>query len=274
MNKSFLYFSIVILLLTSCATSRKVQVIQDALSKKDSINAQLISEKIKVDSGFIVKEIIEKIASTKLSFNTMNAHIKVDYQTVDRSDAFITNISIEKGKAIYITARGAMGVIGLKAKITNDSVLIYYPLSKKVEKRPLSYLQEIFKIPITYTILEDLIVGNPIFVENSDVVNYKMNNNKLQVGMAGKLFKNLLTIGEDNVTVLHLKLDDMNLNQNRTCDITYSNHVAVLQNQFPMSREIAISSQSRIEINMEVKDYTFDDPLKYTFVIPKQGKRK
>lgn len=274
MNKSFLYFSIVILLLTSCATSRKVQVIQDALSKKDSINAQLISEKIKVDSGFIVKEIIEKIASTKLSFNTMNAHIKVDYQTVDRSDAFITNISIEKGKAIYITARGAMGVIGLKAKITNDSVLIYYPLSKKVEKRPLSYLQEIFKIPITYTILEDLIVGNPIFVENSDVVNYKMNNNKLQVGMVGKLFKNLMTIGEDNVTVLHLKLDDMNLNQNRTCDITYSNHVAVLQNQFPMSREIAISSQSRIEINMEVKDYTFDDPLKYTFVIPKQGKRK
>lgn len=274
MNKSFLYFSIVILLLTSCATSRKVQVIQDALSKKDSINAQLISEKIKVDSGLIVKEIIEKIASTKLSFNTMNTHIKVDYQTVDRSDAFITNISIEKGKAIYITARGAMGVIGLKAKITNDSVLIYYPLSKKVEKRPLSYLQEIFKIPITYTILEDLIVGNPIFVENSDVVNYKMNNNKLQVGMVGKLFKNLMTVGEDNVTVLHLKLDDMNLNQNRTCDITYSNHVTVLQNQFPMSREIAISSQSRIEINMEVKDYTFDDPLKYTFVIPKQGKRK
>ncbi len=274
MNKSFLYFSIVILLLTSCATSRKVQVIQDALSRKDSINTQLISEKIKVDSGLIVKEIIEKIASTKLSFNTMNAHIKVDYQTVDRSDAFITNISIEKGKAIYITARGAMGVIGLKAKITNDSVLIYYPLSKKVEKRPLSYLQEIFKIPITYTILEDLIVGNPIFVENSNVVNYKMNNNKLQVGMVGKLFKNLMTIGEDNVTVLHLKLDDMNLNQNRTCDITYSNHEAVLQNQFPMSREIAISSQSRIEINMEVKDYTFDDPLKYTFVIPKQGKRK
>ena len=274
MNKSFLYFSIVILLLTSCATSRKVQVIQDALSKKDSINAQLISEKNKVDSGLMVKEIIEKIASTKLSFNTMNAHIKVDYQTVDRSDAFITNISIEKGKTIYITARGAMGVIGLKAKITNDSVLIYYPLSKKVEKRPLSYLQEIFKIPITYTILEDLIVGNPIFVENSNVVNYKMNNNKLQVGMVGKLFKNLMTIGEDNVTVLHLKLDDMNLNQNRTCDITYSNHVAVLQNQFPMSREIAISSQSRIEINMEVKDYTFDDPLKYTFVIPKQGKRK
>jgi len=274
MTKKLAQFSIVILLLSSCATSRKVQVIQDALSKRDSINTLLNDEKTKVDSGLIVKDIVEKITSTKLSFNTMNAHIKVDYQTVDRSDAFITNISIEKGKVIYITARGAMGVIGLKAKITNDSVLIYYPLSKKVEKRPLSYLQEIFKIPITYTILEDLIVGNPIFVENSDIVNYKVNNNKLQVSMAGKLFKNLITLSEDNIKVLHLKLDDINVNQNRTCDISYSDHVATIQNQFPMSRDIAISSQSRIEIHMEVKDYTFDDPLKYTFVIPKQGKRK
>jgi hypothetical protein len=274
MKKKLAQFSIVILLLSSCATSRKVQVIQDALSKRDSINALLNAEKTKVDSGLIVKDIVEKITSTKLSFNTMNAHIKVDYQTLDRSDAFITNISIEKGKVIYITARGAMGVIGLKAKITNDSVLIYYPLSKKVEKRPLSYLQEIFKIPITYTILEDLIVGNPIFVENSDIVNYKVNNSKLQVSMAGKLFKNLITLSEDNSKVLHLKLDDINVNQNRTCDISYSDHVATIQNQFPMSRDIAISSQSRIEIHMEVKDYTFDDPLKYTFVIPKQGKRK
>ncbi|MEN9381793.1 MAG: hypothetical protein RI940_674 [Bacteroidota bacterium] len=274
MKKKLAQFSIVILLLSSCATSRKVQVIQDALSKRDSINALLNAEKTKVDSGLIVKDIVEKITSTKLSFNTMNAHIKVDYQTLDRSDAFITNISIEKGKVIYITARGAMGVIGLKAKITNDSVLIYYPLSKKVEKRPLSYLQEIFKIPITYTILEDLIVGNPIFVENSDIVNYKVNNSKLQVSMAGKLFKNLITLSEDNSKVLHLKLDDINVNQNRTCDISYSDHVATIQNQFSMSRDIAISSQSRIEIHMEVKDYTFDDPLKYTFVIPKQGKRK
>lgn len=92
--------------------------------------------------------------------------------------------------------------------------------------------------------------------------------------MAGKLFKNLITLSDDNIKVLHLKLDDINVNQNRTCDISYSDHVATMQNQFPMSRDIAISSQSRIEIHMEVKDYTFDDPLKYTFVIPKQGKRK
>ncbi len=274
MNKSALLFLSCLFILASCTTSRKVQAIQDALSKKDTVSYQIIAEKTKVDSGAIVKEIIGKIATTKLSFNTMNARVKVDYETVNKSDAFIANISIEKGKAIYITVRGAMGVIGLKALITKDSVILFFPLNKKLEKHPLSYMQELIKIPFTYTTLEDLIVGNPVFMEEASIVSYKMNNNKLQIGMIGGLFKNLITLSEDNSKVLHLKLDDIDINKHRTCDITYSDHTPALQNQFPLNRDIAIASQSRLEIHMEIKDYTFNEPLKYTFAIPRPGKRR
>lgn len=273
MKMKQLLFLLIIVLLAACTTSKKVQVIQDALSKKDTTSVQVIAEKTKVDSSEIVRQIVEKIATTKLSFNTMNARVKLDYESVNNSDAFIANISIEKGKSIYITVRGAMGVIGLKAIITKDSVFLFYPLKKKVELHPLSYIQDVVKIPFTYNTLEDLIVGNPIFMEDASIVNYKMNANKLQVGMSGKLFKNLLTLSEDNIKVLHLKLDDIDINQHRTCDITYSNHNPS-QNQFPENRDIAIASQSRLEIHMEMKDYSFNEPLKYTFVIPKSGKRR
>jgi hypothetical protein len=268
------FFLSIVILLASCATSRKVQVIQDALSKKDTAQYQIIAEKTKVDSGEIVKQIIEKISTTKFVFTTMNAKVKVDYETVTNSDAFIANISIDKGNAMYITVRGAMGVIGLKAIITKDSIQLFYPLKKKVENRPLSYIQDIVKIPFTYHTIEDLIVGNPIFMEDANIVTYKMNANNLQVGMVGKLFKNLITLSEDNNKVMHLKLDDIDINQHRTCDITYSNHNSTFQNQFPENRDIAIASQSRLEIRMEMKDYSFNDPLKYTFVIPKNGKRR
>jgi len=273
MKMKQLLFLLIIVLLAACTTSKKVQVIQDALSKKDTTSVQVIAEKTKVDSSEIVRQIVEKIATTKLSFNTMNARVKLDYESVNNSDAFIANISIEKGKSIYITVRGAMGVIGLKAIITKDSVFLFYPLKKKVELHPLSYIQDVVKIPFTYKTLEDLIVGNPIFMEDASIVNYKMNANKLQVGMSGILFKNLLTLSEDNIKVLHLKLDDIDISQHRTCDITYSNHNP-LQNQFPENRDIAIASQSRLEIHMEMKDYSFNEPLKYTFVIPKSGKRR
>lgn len=274
MKMRYFFFLSIIILLASCATSRKVQVIQDALSKKDTAHYQIIAEKTKVDSGEIVKQIIEKISTTKFVFNTMNAKVKVDYETVTNSDAFIANVSINKGKAMYITVRGAMGVIGLKAIITKDSIILFYPLKKKVEYRPLSYIQEVLKIPFTYNTIEDLIVGNPIFMEDASIITYKMNTNNLQVGMVGKLFKNLITLSEDNNKVMHLKLDDIDINQHRTCDITYSNHNSTFQNQFPEYRDIAIASQSRLEIRMEMKDYSFNDPLKYTFVIPKTGKRR
>jgi hypothetical protein len=204
----------------------------------------------------------------------MNARVKVNYETVDKSDNYLANISIDKGKAIYITVRGAMGVIGLKAMITKDSVFLFYPLNKKLEKRPLSYIQEVVKIPFTYATLEDLIVGNPIFIDDASVVGYKMFNNKLQVGLVGGLFKNLISLSEDNTKVLHLKLDDIDVNQHRTCDITYYNHVAFLQDQFPLDRDIAIAAQSRLEIHVEIKDYAFNEPLKYTFSIPQAGKRR
>jgi hypothetical protein len=274
MNKSKLFLLASVVLLASCYSSRKVQVIQDALSKKDTVQYQAISEITKVDSGAIVSGIVNKIATTKLDFNTMNARVIVNYETVNKSDVYIANISIEKGKNIYITVRGAMGVIGLKTIITKDSVILVFPLNKKVERRPLSYIQEALKIPFTYSMLEDLIVGNPIFMEEAQIVGYKMNNNKLQVGLAGKLFKNLISISEDNAKVLHLKLDDIDINQHRTCDITYTDHVPALQNQFPLNRDIAIAAQSRLEIHMEVKEYTFNEPLKYTFAIPKPGKRR
>ena len=120
MNKGFLFLLMSILLLASCSTFRKVQVIQEALSKKDTTQYQVIAEKSKVDSGAIVKEIVDKIATTKLDFSSMNARVKVNYETVTKSDAYLANISIEKGRSIYITVRGAMGVIGLKALITKD----------------------------------------------------------------------------------------------------------------------------------------------------------
>ena len=274
MNTKYFYLSILILVFASCATSRKVQVIQNALTKKDTASQQTISDVAKVDSGLIVKNLIDKIVNEKISFTTLNAKVKVDYETVDKSDALIANVSIEKGKAIYIIVRGTMGVIGLKAIITQDSVFLAYPLTKKQEKKPLSYLQELLKIPFTYATIEDLLVGNPIFMDNVNIVNYKVNNNKLQIGLMGTLFKNLISLSEDNQKVLHLKLDDVNINQHRTCDITYYNHTPVQQNQFPLKRDIAITSQSRFELHMEIKEFSFNEPLKYNFVMPKPGKRR
>ena len=118
MKKGF-YILGLILFLASCSTYRKVQVIKDALSKSDSTNAALIPKKPKVDSAAIIKGILNKIELAKIDFTTMNAKFKVDYETLKNADNYIVNVSIQKNKAIYLTVRGAMGVIGLTALINH-----------------------------------------------------------------------------------------------------------------------------------------------------------
>ncbi len=247
-------FGFLLLLASSCATFKKVQIIQDAVSKSDTTKSQFVAEIKKVDSLAIVKNILSKIAIAKL-------------------DSYIANVSMIKDSQIYITIRGAMGVIGIKAFIKKDSVVLLYPLNKtkSIERKPISYLQEVVKIPFTFKTLQDLILGNPIFMDSSNILSYKSNNNHLQVSLMGRLFKNLVILNNDNTKVMHLKLDDIDINQHRTCDITYADHVNVGQYQFPLNRTISIVAQQKLDIQMEVKEFTFNEPVKYTFAIPRMG---
>jgi hypothetical protein len=111
-------------------------------------------------------------------------------------------------------------------------------------------------------------------MDNTTLVSYKQNNNKFEVGMIGELFKNLIVLNDDHTRILELKLDDIDITQHRTCAISYGSHVMVNQFQFPLYRDIAISAQSRLEIHLEVKEFNFNEPLKYTFAIPKPGRRR
>ena len=269
-------FGFLLLLATSCATFKKVQIIQDALSKSDTTKSEFVAEIKKVDSMAIVKNIVSKIAFAKLDYKTMNAKIKVEYESAKNADSYIANVSMIKDSQIYITIRGAMGVIGIKAFIKKDSVVLLYPLnkSKSVERKPISYLQEVVKIPFTFSTLQDLILGNPIFMDSTSIISYKSNNNKFQVSLMGRLFKNLVILNNDNSKVLHLKLDDVDVNQHRTCDISFSDHVNVGKYQFPLDRTISIVAQQKLNIHMEVKEFTFNEPVKYIFAIPKVGKPK
>jgi hypothetical protein len=271
--KNCLYL-ILVLLIASCANIKKVQVIQNALAVKELPDSAALAEKARLDSVIMVKGIVKNIAHTKIGFNTMNAKLKMDYETSKNKDSYIANLSIQKDSGMYITIRGAMGVIGLKAFINKDSIVLIFPLSKKTERHPLSYLQEVVKIPLNYQTIEDLVIGNPIFMDSIDIVSYKVINERLQISLMGKLFKNLIILSEDNTKLVQLKLDDVDVAKHRTCDINYSQHTLVKNVQFPLFRTISINAQTKLDIGMEFKEYNFDEPLKYTFSVPKTGRRK
>jgi hypothetical protein len=264
------------LILFACKTVKKTTGIQEAISKKDTAQTVVVKE-IKVDSGAIVKDILQKVVKNKIEYKTFNAKIRVDYESAEKSDNYTFYVSMRKDSVILIKVKGSfLGIssVGLEAQITRDSlVLVQLVGDKSVKYRSISYLQEISQVPFDYYTLQDIIMGNPIYID-SNVMSYKSSANELLVQMAGDVFKHLLTLNNADFHILHSKLDDINVQRNRTCDISQNTYEPLGGYQFATYRKITVSEKSKLDIYLDFKEYSLNEPLKYTFEIPKNLKRK
>ncbi len=265
------------LFMSSCKTAQKTQVIQEAITKKDTAQTIVIAETPKVDSASIVKDILSKVMRSKIDFNTFNAKIKVSYESAENSNNYTAYLSMKKDSIIIIKISGTfLGIpgVGMEAKIKKDSVLVVQLVGdKSVMNRPISYLQDVIQIPFDFSTLQDLLIGNPIFLD-SNVVSYKAGANQLTVMMVGDVFKHLVTLSNGDYKVMHSKLDDVDIQRNRTGDIIFGSYQPMGPYQFATYRSISIAEKSKLNIYLDFKEFALNEPLKYNFDVPKKLKHK
>jgi len=275
-NKSMRYnliFIMVAILAVACKPVKKIQSIQTAMGKKDTAQTIVVKESAKVDSAALVKEIMSKVMGSKIDFNTFKSKIKVDYEGPNESQHVTAYIGIKKDSVILIKIVGPLGIVGLEVKITRDSVVLVNKVDKWVKRKSVNYLQDVSEIPFDFSTLQDILIGNPVFL-NSNVVSYQSGARYLTVLMVGDVFKHLVTLDKSDFKVLHSKLDDIDVQRNRTCDITFGNYELKNGRYFSTYRKIAVAEKSKLDINLDFKQYSFNEPLSYTFEVPKNYKRK
>lgn len=261
----------------SCKTVQKTQVIQEAITKKDTAQTVVIKESPHVDSAAIVKHIMSKVVKSKIDFNTFNAKIKVSYESAEKSDNYTVYLSMKKDSVILIKITGnflGISMLGIEAKINKDSVVVVgHAGDKYVMKRSISYLQDVTEIPFDFSTLQDLLIGNPVFLD-SNVVSYKAGSSQLMVLMVGDLFKHLVSLDNTDYRVMHSKLDDVDIQRNRTCDITFGSYQPMGPYRFATYRSISIAEKSKLNIYLDFKEFALNEPLKYNFEVPRKFKRK
>lgn len=278
--KKIALITTIIITTIACRPIKKVTVIDNALEKKDTTQTVIVTKvdtepvKPTIDSLAIVKDVLKNISNNKINYNSFNSKVKVEFFGEEASENFTVYLSIIKDSIIYAQLKGALGIVGMQAKITKDSVILVRKYGEKyIQKRSISYLTELTKIPFDFYTVQDLLVGNPIFV-NNNIATYKFTTENLIVLLLGSQFKNLLTIDNQSKLIVHSKLDDADILKNRTCDITYSNYVIQNNVAFSTYRSISVSEKSKLDVNLEYKDYSFNEPLKYVFTLPKNYKIK
>ena len=263
-----------LVLLFALAACRSTKKLQTAINRKDTAIA-VNNNVSNVDSLKGASDVLKSLEKKRIDFRTFSAKVKVQYEDRNgKQPDFNAFIRLQKDSVLWISISATfLSIEAFRIYITPDTIIIINKFGKTVEYHPFNYIESIAHIPLTFSTLQDLILGNPIYTGDS-IVAYRQTENHILIGTVGQLFKNLLTISADNKLLEKSKLDDINIGQNRTADLTYDNYENNNQFYFSTYREITVAEKTKVDINLQFKQYEFNKELSFPFNIPRNYKTK
>ena len=258
------------LLFSQCRSGR---TITKAIAPRDTLNNTRI--KSPADSLLLVSNTKENLKKNLINFKTFSAKIKLEIEDAKgKKPDLLANVRMIKDSAIWISISATiLNVEVFRVYINRDSVILLNKQDKEVQYRSLDYLQEITEIPFDFKTLQDLIIGNPVFFSDTNITVRKFDN-FLLVSSLGKEFKNLITFSMPDNLLRHSKLDDMNINRNRTADFTYDSYINNSDFFFSAYRQIIASEKNKLDVRMNFKQFEFNKELSVRFSVPKNYKKK
>ncbi|MGC4037479.1 MAG: DUF4292 domain-containing protein [Chitinophagaceae bacterium] len=261
-----------IALLSSCRSTRKIQT---AIIKKDTttITAPVASSNPHEDSVQFIHGAYNDIVKNHIDFKTFSAKINIDYVDADDKNYNVNaNLRMYKDSAIWVSITAIFGIEGLRVYITKDSVKIIDKQNKLYTARSVMYLQDVAKLPLTLSVLQELLIGNPVYLD-SNIVSYSKYDDHVSLLSVGTLFRNLVTVATGNKQIERSKLDAVDVTRSLTCDLTYSDYENRNGANFPTVRKITIAEKKKLDVRLEFKQYDFNGELTFPFSIPKNYKR-
>lgn len=252
-------------LLASCKGPKQIQ---SAITKVDSTAVTPIVEPT-IDSSAIKADIMQRVKKNLIDFNFFAGKIKLDFiDDKGKKREATVFVRMRKDSLIWISLTGPMGIEGYRAMVTPELVRVMDKQEKTYSSKSVSSLQEIVKLPVDFYVLQDLIVGNPVYFQDN-IVSFKASGNSMMALSVGAFFKHIITLDLSNNNVLHSKLDDVDALRNRTCDITLGDYKYIQDRNFSNYREITVTEKSKLDIRLEYKQVSFDEPQTFPFNIPK-----
>ena len=273
-----LYFLGLFLIIAALATCRSAKKIQTAMSKKDTVESNMApvpAVDAKADSIRYIKFLVDKIESAKINFQTFSAKVKVNFEGFDgKNYDFNAFIRIQKDRVIWVLINAGFGIEAFRILITPDSVKVISKLDKTYKLRSVNYLKDIAHLPVDFKVLQDLLIGNAIYLDSTDIAFYRKEENGVSLMSVGEYFRNYITLNGVDYTIKHSKLDDQDEMRARSCDLTYSDYEKRDTFFFSTLRKISVAEKTRLDVQLGFKQYNFNETLSFPFTIPKNYKKK
>ena len=254
----------------SCRSTRNIQTV---VAPKDTTAVASADKASHEDSMRFISESYRELQKNNVEFSTFSAKIEVDYEDAEGKKYDVTaHVRMLKDSVIWISIRAILGIEGLRAYITPDSVKLLDKQNNIYTARSVAYLQEVTALPLDLPSLQDLLLGNPVFLDSNNIVSYTQNENTITLLSIGDFFKNLFTIDKTSKLAQSSKLDDLDELRNRTCYLSYSDYENKKGFNFSTRRHITVTEKKKLDIKLDFKQYDFNETLSFPFSVPKNYK--
>ena len=273
MLKNVSILILAILILASCRSTRQIQTV--VKPKKDTAT-QVVTVPVTnthEDTVQFLSTTYGKIAAHTIRFTTFSAKIDVDYTDAQGKKYNVNaHLRMQNDSATWISITAIFGIEGLRALITQDSVKLINKQDKVYTARSVAYLQEVTALPLDLSSLQQLLIGNPVFLDSTRLSSYSQNDAAITLISLGDFFKNLITVDKNTELVLSSKLDDLDGSRNRTCFLNYSDYENDKGVSFATKRHITVAEAKKLDIKLDFKQYSFNETLSFPFSVPKNYK--
>ena len=268
--------------MAGCGSTKKIRkAIATTTAHVDTVGQAHVTEApvhdAHADSLAVIHQAVTGLSRNRIDFESFSGRMHVHYQSEDgKNNELIAFVRIKKDSLIWIMIDANVGPVSIEVfriLITRDSVKILDKTKKVARLRSVSYLQEQVHLPVDFGILQNLLIGNPIYLDTANVLYYRTEPKGVSLFSIGTFFSNFLTLNPD-FTLKHSKLDDIDPLRARTCDITYGDYNFAAAVPFSTYRKISVAEKSKVDIELAIKQYKFNEPLSYSFSIPKNYKRR
>lgn len=262
---------IALYVLSGCRATRKIQTAINTRVDSVALVQQALAA-ARADSLHYIRGQYDSAMANRIDFRSFSGKVDVEYEEPDGKKLNVNaQVRMQKDSLIWISLTAIFGIEGVRACITPDSVKVLDKQNKTYLVRSISYLQEITALPLNLRSLQDLLVGNPVFIDSS-FYSYSKGNGTISLQGNNSFFRQLLTIGESDKLISSCKLDELDENRRRTSYLAYAEYENKLGPWFARRRTVQVAEKKNLSVRLNYKQYAFNETLSFPFAVPKNYK--
>ena len=230
--------------------------------------ARLPAGKVTADKAY------RQLVANQLSADWMDARASINFDSPDFSAGGTAHIKVEAGKRIWVRV-SKFGFEAARALITPDSIYLLDRLNREYSAEPLAYVEQRYQIPARFELLQDILLGNPIFFGRNE---YNLATEEQQYLLRGgsQYWKTSYWLNQRSFQLERMRLQEPATDREVDLQVAGYGTVAGIPREFAYLRNLSINSPEtgRARIELKFNRVSLNEPTSITFSIPSSYSRE